>query len=81
MIATSMNREAWQVRASVDGPIRRVNRNRAGLIWGPPWTPQPYAAPIRTFWLCGETHWVDKLRADSVLTTGSRKTLDRMSPL
>jgi hypothetical protein len=32
MIATGMNHEARQVRASVDGPIRRVNRNRAGLI-------------------------------------------------
>jgi hypothetical protein len=32
MLATRMNREAWQVRASVDGPIRCVNRNRAGLI-------------------------------------------------
>jgi hypothetical protein len=32
MTATSMNHEARQVRASVEGLIRRVNRNSAGLI-------------------------------------------------
>jgi hypothetical protein len=32
MLATRINREPWQVRASVDGPIRCVNRNRAGHI-------------------------------------------------